>query len=479
MAVEAPKTICAVLENSLITPQSTDTEQTLSLTFFDIKWVHFHPMQCLVLYNFPCSKSHFLEATVPSFKSSLSKTLRHYLPLSGNLYYPNPTHDMDDDESNMPEIRYKPGDSVSLTVAEYFSGHEDNTTTEEYFNYLTGNFQRDCDQFYDLLPDFRDPETESNCTVIPLIAVQITLFPGAGICLGVINSHVVGDASSIVGFIKAWSKVAMYEDDEEILANNNLIPSYDRSVVKDPKGIKSLLWNKMKNVKYQPQPAKHLPTNKVRATYTLRKNDIERLKTRIRSKKPGTTCLSSFTIATAYAWTCLAKSAAEAEEQVVQDSDDEHLLMPVDLRPRIDPPLPPSYFGNCVLPSFAKTTHGLLKGELGLFNAVEVISDVITGIVSKKYDLFKDLDRQGEIFRALFGKRVLAIMGSPKFDLYEVDFGWGKPKKIEPVSIDRERTTMWISKSGEFEGGLEIGFSFNKKKMDAFGECFNSGLKDI
>ncbi|KAI3472303.1 hypothetical protein Pfo_030852 [Paulownia fortunei] len=451
-----------ILEDCLVAPPADGevAEQTLPLTFFDIAWLHFHPIQRLLFYQFPCSNTHFLETMVPSFKKSLSQTLKHFLPLAGNLIYPL--------NSGMPELRYVPGDSVSVTIAESSEAHD--------LNYLTGNHPRDADEFYAFFPDLPPPKTEpeSGFKIIPLLAVQITLFQGTGICIGFNNNHTVGDASSIVGFIKAWSSVAKLGGDHEFLAATHLLPLYDRSVVKDPSGLADIYWNQMKHFKIESLPLS-FPTNKVRATYILQKNDIQKLRNLVQAKKATLIHLSSFTITTAYVWTCLAKSAAEAGE-VVDDNEPEYFGFAVDARQRTNPPIPAAYFGNCVGLAVAESTHSELKGDDGFLIAVELIGEVISKKVNNKEEFLRDAEDWPSKFGAMIGKRLFGVAGSPKFDLYDADFGWGKPKKYESVSIDGDGS-MSLCKSREFEGGLEIGLSLSNKKMDAFAAFFSIGLK--
>lgn len=195
-------------------PTDSGAEQSLPLVFFDMVWLHFNPIQRLLFYQFPCSNKHFLETIVPNIKKSLSQTLRHFLPLSGNLIYPL-------NSGLVPQFRYVSGDSVSVTIAESSEASD--------FNYLTGDGPRNADEFYALVPDLPQPkiDCESGFKIIPVFALQVTIFSDIGICLGFTNHHVIGDASSIVGFIKAWSSVAM--GDVEFLANHSL-PFYDRSI---------------------------------------------------------------------------------------------------------------------------------------------------------------------------------------------------------------------------------------------------------
>ncbi|KAI3472302.1 hypothetical protein Pfo_030851 [Paulownia fortunei] len=444
-ATATPKAVTIYERCRIAPPTGSGAEQSLPLVFFDMIWLHFSPIQRLLFYQFPCSDKHFLETVVPNIKKSLSQTLKHFLPLAGNLIYPL--------NSGIPEFRYVPGDSVSVTIAESIEASD--------FNYLTGDEPRDADEFYALVPDLPQPkmEFESGFKIIPLFAVQITIFPDIGICIGFTNHHAIGDASSIVGFIKAWSSIAMLDGDVEFSAANHSLPFYDRSVIKDPIELLPL----------------NFPTNKLRATYILPKNDIQKLKNLVQTKKPALIHLSSFTITSAYIWTCLVKSAAEAGEEV-DDNEPEYFVFAVDARPRLDPPVPAAYFGNCVAFGEAESTHGRLKGDDGFLIAVKLIGEVIIKKVNNKDEILRDAEHWMSKFSVLISKRTFGVAGSPKFDLYNTEFGWGKPKKYEAVSIDGPGS-MSLCKSRKFEGGLEIGLSLPKKKMDAFAAIFSAGLK--
>ncbi|XP_011090972.1 malonyl-coenzyme:anthocyanin 5-O-glucoside-6'''-O-malonyltransferase-like [Sesamum indicum] len=444
------------------TAAGDEAEQSLPLTFFDILWLYIHPTQRLLFYQFPCSAKDFLETIVPSLKKSLSRTLGNYLPLAGNLLI-HPSN------SGMPEFRYSPGDSVSVTFAEWSENFD--------FDYLTGNQARNSDMFYALVPVLPEPrvESESAFKIIPLLAIQATLFPETGICIGITNHHAVGDASSIVGFIKAWSRAAKLGENQQLSAENQSLPFFDRSVIKDPSGRANLFWNQMRLFQVGSSYLE-FPTNKVRATYVLQNNDIHILKNLALAREPGLPHLSSFTVTTGYVWACLVKSAAEAGEEV-DDDEPEYFGFAVDARHRLEPPVPATYFGNCLAFVVTESTHRLLRGSAGFVVAVKLIGELISQKVNNKEEILRDADDWIVKYGSpLLGKRTLGVVGSPKFDLYDADFGWGKPNKYESMSTDRYGS-MSVCKSREFEGGLEIGLSLPRKKMDAFAAIFSDGLK--
>ncbi|KAK6157237.1 hypothetical protein DH2020_011485 [Rehmannia glutinosa] len=324
-------------------------ELTVPLTFFDICWIHFHPIRCLLFYDYPCSKPYVLDTLVPKLKESLSLTLKHYLPLAGNLLYPLNT----DDEK--PIFRYIAGNSVSLKIAE----------SSNDFDELVGNHARDADQFYDFIPEMPPVKLdEQNYKIVPVIALQVTLFPGRGISIGFSNHHSIGDASSIVRFIRAWAEISKFGGDtDEFLTkqSESSLPIFDRSVIKDPIGIDSIYWKIIREIPLK-SSSFPLPTNRVRATFILHQANIKKLKDLVLDKKPGLVQVSPFVVTASYVWTCFVKS----DGKLVDGDVLEFFGFPVDLRARIDPPMPESYFGNCLGYGMAKIEHKQLVGEKDL-----------------------------------------------------------------------------------------------------------------
>ncbi|KAM2482023.1 hypothetical protein COP2_040811 [Malus domestica] len=79
----------------------------------------------------------------------------------------------------------------------------------------------------------------------------------------------------------------------------------------------------------------------------------------------------------------------------------------------------------------------------------------------------------------MFGSELhVMVLGSPKVDLYETDFGWGRPGKIEEIGIDGV-TGISLSESRDMSGGIEVGLVLPKPRMDAFTTLIIEGLNAI
>ncbi|KAM0063115.1 putative anthocyanin 6''-O-malonyltransferase [Helianthus debilis subsp. tardiflorus] len=315
-----------VIEQSHVSPPpATIGRKSLPLTFSDIAWLTFSdPVHTLFFYELPITKTQFTETVVPDLKQSLSITLQHFFPFVGKLtIFPT--------SARKPEICYVEGDSVAVTFAE----------CNLDFNDLTGNHPRDCEKFYHLIPLLGRTIKVSDYITIPVFAVQVTLFPNCGISIGLIrltHHHSLSDVSTMFCFLKAWTSIAQCGGSDESFLSNGTLPIYDR-LINYPK-LDEIYLKKAKVEAYNEEyklPRLCGPTDNVRATFILSRTVINGLKKLVSTQLPTLAYVSSFTIACAYIWNCV---ASLHDDEVVQ------LGFAIDCRSRMDPPILAAYFGN-------------------------------------------------------------------------------------------------------------------------------------
>ncbi|CAI0452696.1 unnamed protein product [Linum tenue] len=460
-------------------PEYSSTEISLPLTFFDTIWLKFHPVERIFFYRLSSSAtsspSEFHAAVVPRLKRSLSLALHRFLPLAGNLTWPA--------DADVPLILYSPGDGVSLTIAE---------SAADEFDPLAGDGPRDAILSRAYLPKLC--VSKSNGAVL---ALQITLFPSKGFCIGVAAHHAVLDGKSTVMFLKAWahisSKLGSCDDGDGSLTEE-LTPFLDRTVVKDPEGIAledvqawMCLCGGQKSLELWPEA---VPTdsesNQVRATFKLSKQDILRLKQSVMLQLESNDSkleirprnLSTFVVTSTYALVCMVK----AKGLVLEEDKKALLIFSADCRSRLEPPLPSNYFGNCVMPFNADLTIGnLIDHEAGITYAahklVEVIRElekgVLVGAKGRLARFFGEMEERKD--EVVIG---VGVAGSPRFGVYGVDFGYGRPEKVEITSIDGS-SAMSMAESGDGSGGVEVGVVMRRHEMEKFTSFFTDGLKHI
>nr|XP_043608142.1 malonyl-coenzyme A:anthocyanin 3-O-glucoside-6''-O-malonyltransferase-like [Erigeron canadensis] len=439
-------------------PPGTVGHRSLPLTFFDTTWLLFPPVHHLFFYDFPHSKSHFVETVVPNLKHSLSLTLRHFFPFVGKLVvYPNLNNS---GVIKKPEIRHVEGDYVALTFAE----------CDLDFNDLSGYHSRKCETFYPLVPSLGKAVKKSNYVTIPLFSLKVTLFPNNGISIGMTNHHSLCDASTRYSFLKAWTSIARFGGDQSFLVNE-YPPIYDR-LINYPKLDEYKLSQTRLETFYKP-PSLVGPTNKVRATFVLTRTNINQLKERVISELPILEYVSSFTVICGYIWSCIAKSLVKLGERKGED-ELEQFIFTIDCRSRMDPPIPANYFGNCGAPCVVTIENVVLSSENGFVVASKLIGEGINKMVNNKDGIMKDVERWHDPFK--IRARKIGVAGTPKLKFYNTDFGWGKPKKYETISIDYNESISINASKGSTQD-VEIGLCLPSTQMEALANIFNDGLK--
>ncbi|KAL6330222.1 hypothetical protein AAG906_040144 [Vitis piasezkii] len=390
-----------VLEHCRLAPApGTVDEKSLPLTFFDIPWLHFPLIQHLFFYEFPYPKSHFIDTIIPLLKHSLSLALKHFYPFAGKLIFPP--------NFGKPEIRYVSGDAVSLVFAE----------SNKDFNHITGNHQRNVAEFHSLVAQLPPVSIISDSLVAPLLAVQVTLFPNSGICIGFTFRRVTADGNACTRFIRSWASINKVGRETTMVESGS-----------------------------QPQ----LSTNKVIATFILGQSHVQQLKKWVLSQCP-TSYVSTFTVTCAYVWTCMVKARERSGEKVTED-EFEHFVFGADCRALLQPPLPATYFV-----------------------AAKTIGEAIQERLRKKEGVLKDAEKWISEFETRKEDRIVGVAGSPRFAVYDIDFGLGKPKKSEVVSIDMTGSIS-LNECKNDKESFEIGLSLPKIKMDAFEDIFANGFQ--
>ncbi|XP_071737107.1 malonyl-coenzyme A:anthocyanin 3-O-glucoside-6''-O-malonyltransferase-like [Rutidosis leptorrhynchoides] len=437
-----------VVQVSKVSPPSTLKNQSLPLTFFDIFWLFKHPIHHVFFYKVPnLTMHHFVKTIIPTLNTTLSTTLQYFFPYAGNLIiFPTRT--------KKPEIRYVQGDHVNVTYSE----------CNLDFNDLTGNHPRNCDKFYHLIPPLGPcAKIDDDYTKIPVFSVQVTLFRHHGFSLGFTVHHSLADASTQIGFLNAWTSISQFGTDELFLSKN-MFPLYDRVISYPTQDVEALVVANVESLKNREYRVPHLCglSDKVRATFIMTRSEATRLKSLVSTHLPSLTYVSSFTVSCAYIWSCLAKSCK---------NELEILIFSIDCRARMDPPIPATYFGNCGKLCICISDTIVLKDESFI---------AIAKLIGE--ELYKMLTTEGGVLMAkapfyeLKSRTKMSVAGSPKMNFYDMNFGWGNPKKQELISIDYEGSIS-MNACKDSNENMEFGICLSATEMQAFARIFNDGLE--
>lgn len=354
-------------------------------------------------------------------------------------------------------MEYCVGDGVFVTVAE----------SEEDFDLLCDDRFREVELFYPLLPELSTTGTDR----VPVIAIQITLFPNKGFSIGLSAHHAVMDGKSLSMFIQAWAFIC-----RETVLSDDLRPLFDRDIVRVPPHLegaflKNLLEVNGPNNKSLKMWDMKAPSGLLFGTFRLGSSDIEKLKTSVRSKlrkeHERKLHITTFTIASAFMWVCLYRTHKVPSEKV-------RLAFSVDCRARLDPILPSNYFGNCISSCFVDvSTSDLIKDEAVAIAATAIAEALMISLNGK---ILNGAETWISELSSAQADTLYSIAGSPRFKLYEADFGWGRPRKIEMISIDKTGA-FYLFDDRDSNGGIEIEIALKEHETEDFALIFESLLE--
>lgn len=168
----------------------------LPLTLYDLRFLRLPLLKRVYFFNKSSTN------VIPRLKYSLSLTLRHFLPLAGNIVWPR--------SSTIPFIRYLKGDGVSFSVAE--PGQDFN------FKVLSSSDIALQTAAFALVPDLAISAEKA-----AVVAVQVTIFPGEGFSIGLTLHHGVLDGRSVQMFIKSWAHICRQGQTLVHKINNRLL----------------------------------------------------------------------------------------------------------------------------------------------------------------------------------------------------------------------------------------------------------------
>ncbi|KAK7277068.1 hypothetical protein RIF29_18217 [Crotalaria pallida] len=445
-----------VVEVCLVAPKS-GSPTSLPLTFYDRRCLRLLPVEHLFFYEFPKSSSppssscsSFFDSVVPNLKHSLSLTLQHFLPFAGNL-----TWSFHDSSSPFPIINYNPGDAVPLTIAE--------SSNPQNFNIICSNLCEESKR-HPLIPFLNTSDEKAS-----LLAIQATLFPTIGFCIGITTHHAAADGIAISLFIRAWaytcSKLLMESSPlslSSLSLPEHLIPLYDRSVIRDS-STSTILEPNNRSLKLS-----YFRARGFKGLFELTPSHIHELKQHAKSKlkMKKVVRLSTYSVTFAFVLMCLAKTKQTNLKRVV-------FSISVNCRSRLDPPIMPTYFGNCSGPILGVIETTKLLENDGFMNALNGILEAL----NRMEDAMSDESMDSRL-KPFMEDDIVTIFGSPILQFYSVDFGWGKPKRVDLPILDKV-VPFSFSESRNKNGGIEIGLTLNKKEIEAFSHHFTVALKSL
>ncbi|KAL6636456.1 hypothetical protein ACP70R_024028 [Stipagrostis hirtigluma subsp. patula] len=458
---EQQQQLLRVLHTSLVAPSPPlhahhdDGELSLPLTYLDAMWLAFAPVEVERVFFYRLAPDADIAAIVSNLTASLSRALHAFFPLAARLRLIPAT-------TNRYELYYNPaaegGAGVSFTVAEYDGADIDDLATDEPREHAT---------IAPLVPHL--PEGGA------VLALQATLLRARrGLALGVAVHHAACDGSASTHFLHTWAAWAAGADTPP------QPPVVDRAIIRDRKDLHDMFTTPRPSSDAHDIFNASADPRQVLATFTLSPEQLQHVKDTVageaaRRGVPPPRCTS--VVATfGFVWRCHYQAKASSSSS---SGDRAYLGFPIDLRRRLDPPVPDKYLGNCVGPCIvsAPKTELAAAGADGLFAAcaavAAAIDEAVRGGESGYWNWLME-----RVTEAYSDGRPLSVAGSPRFRVYGVDFGFGPPAKVDIVSV-ANTGAISVAESRAGSGGIEVGISLLPDAMDRFQSCFADAITSL
>ncbi|XP_024025403.1 LOW QUALITY PROTEIN: BAHD acyltransferase DCR [Morus notabilis] len=390
-----------------IKPNKEIGRKECQLVTFDLPYLAFYYNQKLMFY-----KGSDFEGMVAKLKDGLGVVLVDFYQLAGKL---------GKDEEGVFRVEYDnemKGVEVVEALAEEI-GTEDLLVEEG-----TATFK-------DLIPYNGISNLEGAHR--PLLGVQLTKLKD-GIAIGCALNHAILDGSSTWHFMSSWAEICSGSDSisvppflERTNARNTRV-KLDLTLPPDPHASsngesKDPLPSSNGDAKPGPQLREKV--------FKFSESAIDKIKSRV-NQSSGSKPFSTFQSLSAHIW----RHVTIARD--LKPEDYTVYTVFADCRKRVDPRMPESYFGNLIQAIFTVTGAGLLLANSPEFGAATIRKAIESHDAKAIEERNKEWESAPKIFQFKdAGVNCVAVGSSPRFKVYEVDFGWGKPEGVRSGGNNR------------------------------------------
>ncbi|KAJ4718866.1 Transferase [Melia azedarach] len=380
----------------------------------DIGYGDFIPAPIIHFYS---AQSKDAMKTSSHLKMSLSKTLTYYYPFAGQVI--DGVFDCNDHGAIFIETQVV-GDEMSKLVQ-----------------------KRDNNLFKQLLPLKGDTQEISTTYSKANLVVQINYFSCGGIAITICYNHILVDGTTTAYFVKSWAEIAHGANDiKDVVVDCSLISTpYDAYA-----SLRSL---------YEQNRWDYSPTELVGKHFMFDGGKIAALREKIGSG-PYLNHLTRFESIAAFISGVLIKNADRGTHEFT--SKQIAAVIAINLRNKVNPPLPPQSFGCLAMTAIAKLP---INEEIDYnYLAAEVHKSVKNVVDQYKSNMQVDGPVKG-----LENSTVIHFSDISKMPFYEADFGWGKPILISLLSLNVKAVCLLPTNNGV---GVEAFIVLTKEEMAKF-----------
>ncbi|CAN6195979.1 unnamed protein product [Urochloa humidicola] len=284
---------------------------------------------------------------------------------------------------------------------------------------------------------------------------EVTFLKCGGVTVGTGMHHVTMDGAGAIQFIRTWTALARGESSPPTPT-----PFHDRTLLRG----RSPPHVPFEHPVYSPCYLNGAPRPFVTRVYAV----PPKLLSAIRSQcAPGA---STYCAVTAHLWRamCVARG--------LQAEADTRLRVPANIRQRLRPQLPASYFGNAIVRDLVTVKVGdVLSQPLGFVaeRIKRAVSRVDDAFVRSVIDyLGMEAEKGSQAARGQFMPEsdlwVVSWLGMP---IYDADFGWGRPGFVAPAQMFGSGTA-YVTQGPEKDDPINVLFALEPEYLQTFEKAF-------
>ncbi|KAH9324624.1 hypothetical protein KI387_004802, partial [Taxus chinensis] len=259
------------------------------------------------------------------------------------------------------------------------------------------------------------------------------------------------DGTSLWHFIKSWAQLC--REPSSLTPCNSLPPLHTRSFCNTSTPVNLNLHHFKTRTLHQNSPQQF--REKI---FHFTSETIVALKKQANKSASKDETISSFQALCAHIWQAITRARG------ISSTEKTTFKLPVNCRPRLVPPLPRSYFGNAIQMVGATVAAGDLL-ERGLDHAARVLHRIISA--HQDPNIRAELEKPPTIIEIdkYIPKNCVSMGSSPRFPMYDSDFGWGRPVAARSGWTNKFDGKMSAYPGHEGSGSVDIEICLLPKTM--------------
>lgn len=189
---------------------------------------------------------------------------------------------------------------------------------------------------------------------------------------------------------------------------------------------------------------------------------IDKIKSKVNANPPsdGSNPFSTFQSLSVHIWRHVTQARNLKPEDITV------FTVFADCRKRVEPAMPESYFGNLIQAIFTGTAAGLLLAHPPEFGAGVIQKAIVSHDAAAIEKRNKEWESAPKIFEFKdAGMNCVAVGSSPRFKVYEVDFGWGKAESVRSGCNNRFDGMMYLYQGKSGGRSIDVEISLEEEAM--------------